>query len=103
MYSKHLFVFMDILGYKSIVEEAENNINEATHIIKNIDVLVSDCIKKQLDRLHKDFKTDYVIFSDSICVAIPIIKVEEDDKYMDYLAECLLFLTYCFQYTIICT
>ena len=94
MYSKHLFVFMDILGYKSIVEEAENNINEATHIIKNIDVLVSDCIKKQLDRLHKDFKTDYVIFSDSICVAIPIIKVEEEDKYMDYLAECLLFLTH---------
>ena len=44
---KTFICFMDILGYKSIVKEAENNINEATHIIKNIDVLVSDCIKKR--------------------------------------------------------
>ena len=92
-YLKHLFVFMDILGYKSIVDEAENNIEEAAHIIKNIDKLVSNCIKKQLDRLQKDFETDYVIFSDSICVAIPIEKTQED-KYMDYLAERLRFLTY---------
>ncbi len=92
-YSKHLFVFMDILGYKSIVDEAENNIEDAAHIIKNIDELVSDCIKKQLDRSHKDFKTDYVIFSDSICVSIPIVKAQEDE-YMDCLAERLQFLTY---------
>ncbi len=92
-YSKHLFVFMDILGFKSIVDDAEKNIDRADQIIKNIDELVSDCIKKQLERLHTDFKTDYIIFSDSICVAVPIETVQED-KYLDYLAERLRFLTY---------
>ena len=69
-YSKHFGVFMDILGYKNLVMEAEKNITEAVHIIDNIEQMIKRCIKDGIQEFSlktpDDFNIEYVLFSDSL-------------------------------------
>lgn len=83
-YSKHFGVFMDILGYKNLVMEAEKNITEAVHIIDNIEQMIKRCIKDGIQEFSQktpvDFNIEYVLFSDSLCIFVPIDEHEEGER-----------------------
>lgn len=68
-YSKHFGVFMDILGYKNLVMEAEKNITEAVHIIDNIEQMIKRCIlSKYAWMMNYHHIRLAPIFGEKICI-----------------------------------
>lgn len=83
-YSKNLCAFIDILGYKQLVESAEKS-NEPLKIIFNLENMISEAIEKYIEsrNKYKDLQISYEIFSDSIIITSALNEDEtEEDMCM---------------------
>lgn len=84
-YSKNICAFIDILGYKNIVEEAEKDKENPIKTIKKLENIIQECIKEQIERfgeMDENIKFDYTIFSDCICIVTPIkYELSEDPRF----------------------
>ena len=87
-YSKHFVAFMDILGYKSLVINADKDLSNALATIKNLDRMIKKCIKNGINEFEKisrvDFEIKYILFSDSLCIFVPANEYEEGEKIEQY-------------------
>lgn len=64
---------MDILGYKNLVAEMEQNEINALNMISRLEEMIEKCIKDNMKSLvrHSSFGVEYKLFSDSLCIFIP--------------------------------
>lgn len=91
-YKKHFVIFMDILGYKNMVESVDSNPALAIDIMTKIEKMIKNAIKLEIKDAKKTFffEIDYVLFSDSLCIFAPIDETEKGDikkKYMNHSEE----------------
>lgn len=97
-YKKHLCVFMDILGYKNLVNQAEDS-KEPTLIINTIEKIIQECIRDYIDFKNEgdDKKYSYEIFSDSVIITIPVKECDSEEEYIEhiYMELSLLILIIC--------
>ena len=88
-YRKCAFAFLDILGYKNIVNSLDENKDKAMEFIYNLESLMDGCLST-ID-IYKDMGIEYIIFSDSICIWAYL---DDDDNYSngkfsyEYLEQC---------------
>lgn len=97
-YTKHLCAFIDILGYKNLVNDSEKN-NNSISIIKNLEEIIGNVITEYIEHSsHGNMGPfDYEIFSDSIIITTPITLDYDDynqsqvkyDTYIRYLHDKL--------------
>lgn len=90
-YRKCAFAFLDIMGYKSIVEKLDSNPDKAMKFIRQLEKLISDCINAI--SAYENLGVEYIIFSDSICLWVYIDEDEnrKDEKYIfsyKYMERC---------------
>ncbi|MCE5221187.1 MAG: hypothetical protein LLF98_07945 [Clostridium sp.] len=72
-YTKHLCAFIDILGYKNLVNDSEKK-NNSISIIKKLEEIIGNVITEYIEHSsHGNMGPfDYEIFSDSIIITTPI-------------------------------
>jgi len=85
-YKKYFVAFMDILGYKNLVAEMEQNEINALNMISRLEEMIEKCIKDNMKSLvrHSSFGVEYKLFSDSLCIFIPADESEEGEKFEIY-------------------
>lgn len=85
-YQKHFVVFMDILGYKNLVIEADKKKKTALKVIDKLEHMIKKCIKGAMKEMEKYsfFNIEYILFSDSLCIFAPIDEGEEGDRLDKY-------------------
>ncbi|SHI36987.1 hypothetical protein [Clostridium intestinale] len=85
-YNKSLCAFIDILGYKDLIDKAEES-SEPLIIINKIEEIIEVCIKEYLDSKNTEDvnKYSYEIFSDSIIITTQIEHDETSEGYEEYL------------------
>lgn len=78
-YKKHFVVFMDILGYKNLVIEADKKKKTALEMIDKLEHMIKKCVNGAMKDMKKYsfFDIEYVLFSDSLCIFAPIDEYEE--------------------------
>ncbi len=78
-YKKHFVVFMDILGYKNLVIEADKKKKTALEMIDKLEHMIKKCVNGAMKDMkkHSFFDIEYVLFSDSLCIFAPIDEYEE--------------------------
>lgn len=78
-YKKHFVVFMDILGYKNLVIEADKKEKNALEMIDKLEHMIKKCVNGEMKNVkkHSFFDIEYVLFSDSLCIFAPIDENEE--------------------------
>ncbi len=72
---------MDILGYKELVKSADSDTAYAITLITNLKDMINNCICEEFNRHPSilDSKVDYTLFSDSLCLSIPIEELKDDE------------------------
>lgn len=92
-YTKNLCAFIDILGYKNLVNDSEKNSN-AISIIKKLEEIIGKTITEYIEySSHGNMGPfDYEIFSDSIIITTPI-SLDYDD-YSQSQVKCDTYIRY---------
>lgn len=69
-YKKHFVVFMDILGYKNLVMEADKEEKTALAMIDKLEHMIKKCVNGAMKDMKKNsfFNIEHVLFSDSLCI-----------------------------------
>jgi hypothetical protein len=97
-YKNHLCVFIDILGYKNLVDQAEES-KEPTLIIDTIEKIIQECIIEYIDFKNEgdNKKYSYEIFSDSIIITVLVKDCDNKEEYINhiYYELSLLILIIC--------
>ena len=77
-YTEHFFAYIDIMGYKNLVNQVEKGEREAIDVISSLKELIEERIQIHIDETNKSWgKSDYpaiikyIIFSDCICLYAP--------------------------------
>lgn len=81
-YKKHFVVFMDILGYKNLVMEADKEEKTALAMIDKLEHMIKKCVNGAMKDMKKNsfFNIEHMLFSDSLCIFAPIDEYEEGRK-----------------------
>ena len=88
-YRKYFVVFMDILGYKNLVESVDKNEKKALQTIDRLEHMIKKCINNTMTRVknYSAFPVEYILFSDSLCIFVPIDESEDDAKKREGYSE----------------
>lgn len=85
-YKKYFVAFMDILGYKNLVAEADKDKKTALNTIDKLDHMIKKCIKGAMKQMkqYSTFDIEFILFSDSLCIFIPVDECEKGSKLDKY-------------------
>ncbi len=93
-YNKHLLAYIDIMGYKNMVKDAELGKTNPVETIRNLERTVKKCIKDHINGFKKITSMgsvkntiDYVIFSDCICIWAPLIQLQNKEINYSYSSD----------------
>lgn len=84
-YKRCFVAFLDIIGFKNLVIKADQE-NMAAEMIDKLETMIAKCIKEamDIDKRGLPFDIDYQLFSDSLCIYVPIDEEEEGEKIKKY-------------------
>ena len=85
-YKKYFVAFMDILGYKNLVAEADKDKKTALNTIDKLDHMIKKCIKGAMKQMkqYSTFDIEFILFSDSLCIFIPVDECEKGSRLDKY-------------------
>ncbi|MDR1754582.1 MAG: hypothetical protein LBR74_06730 [Eubacterium sp.] len=91
-YKKHFLCYLDVLGYKELIERVEGDLSVFPSIINRLKNVIKSCIKQEIDRHNEDSPNNnmvvkFIIFSDSILLFVPVDNKEGQHSF--YLAPYL--------------
>jgi hypothetical protein len=87
---KGMVGFFDVLGYQNIIDN--NKISDAAHILSESFTRIPERVENKLSESLKESKKTYelikdrmkfIIISDSIIIAIPFLRLTEDEKNLE--------------------
>lgn len=98
-YKQQIVAFIDILGYKEIVEKAEGDEQKAAEIIKQLQSSINNAVKRNLNSSLScneplDMDPKYRIFSDCICISSDCIAGTSANFRAQFVFHFILNLVY---------
>ena len=77
-YTEHFFAYIDIMGYKCLINEVEKGEKDAIEVISSLKELIEERIQGHIDETNTSWRDSdysaiikYIIFSDCICLYAP--------------------------------